>query len=148
MNIKKIGHAEDLCHKFGKCYKSDSLPQEPVVKHLPPYHHCRPLLSGLCSLWSLLSPLHLKSKQFRLSGSLHNHHLGLKYFPPRSTHYPEANSNSFKTVRFLQVRLGCHFHMLTYHSVIITIKIVYLCIIIIACLFVYPTRALWYTRTI
>lgn len=125
-----------------------SLPQEPVVKHLPPYHYFRSLLSGLCSLWSFLSPLHLKFNQFRLSRSLHNHHLGLKYFPPRSTHYPEANSNSLKTVRFLQVRLGCLFHMLSYHSVITTIILVSLCIIIIACLFVYPTRALWYTRTI
>ena len=78
-----------------------------------------PMLSLVSSVSS--TPEIQLSKQFRLSGTLHTHHLGLKYFAPRNIHHAGVNSNSdaipLKSLQLPQIRLGCLFHVFGYHPV-------------------------------
>lgn len=63
-----------------------------------------PILSLVSSVSS--TPEIQLSKQFRLSGTLHKHHLGLKYFAPRNIHHAGVNSNS--DAISLKIVSNCH----------------------------------------
>lgn len=63
-----------------------------------------PMLSLVSSVSS--TPEIQLSKQFRLSGTLHKHHLGLKYFAPRNIHHAGVNSNS--DAISLKIASNCH----------------------------------------